>query len=138
MVKLAQEREVLRVIDDQIGAPTSAELLADVTAHALRQVFTQPANEQTGLSGIYHLVADGQTTWFEYANAVIAHVKRAQSAIKIVAKSVDPFLLPPTAARRPLNSRLNTDKLRNTFNLTLPHWKQGVTRMLSEFLEKQA
>ena len=140
MLKLAQERDVLKVINDQIGAPTSAELLADVTAHAIRQVRAQPAKEQTDLTGIYHLVAGGQTSWFEYANEVIAHVERSQSAIKIVAKKVEsvPTTAFPTAARRPLNSRLNTDKLQNTFHLTLPHWKQGVTRMLTEFLEKQA
>ena len=140
MLKLAQEREVLKVINDQIGAPTSAELLADVTAHAIRQVRGQSPIELTDLSGIYHVVAAGQTSWFEYANEVIAHVERAQSAIKIVAKKVEPVPTTafPTAARRPLNSRLNTDKLQNTFHLTLPHWKQGVARMLTEFLEKQA
>ncbi len=140
MLKLAQEREVLKVINDQIGSPTSAELLADVTAHAIRQVRGQSPIELTDLSGIYHVVAAGQTSWFEYANEVIAHVERAQSAIKIVAKKVEPVPTAafPTAARRPLNSRLNTDKLQNTFHLTLPHWKQGVARMLTEFLEKQA
>ena len=139
MLKLAQEREVLRVINDQIGAPTSAELLADVTAHAIRQVLAQPVNKSTDLSGIYNLVAGGHTSWFEYANEVIDLAKRAQAAIKIVANIVEPVPTSafPTAARRPLNSRLDTTKLQNTFNLTLPHWKQGVARMLTEFLEKQ-
>ena len=140
MLKLAQEREVLRVIDDQIGAPTSAELLADVTAHAIRQARVPSASGSASLSGVYHLVAAGQTSWFEYANEVIDQVRRAYPAIKIIANRVEPVSTGafPTAARRPLNSRLNTTKLQSTFNLTLPHWKQGVTRMLTEFLEKQA
>lgn len=131
MLRLAQERERLTVIDDQIGAPTGADLLADVTAHAIRHVMAHPAD-----AGLYHLVAAGETSWHGYAKYVIAQAQSAQSAIKIVANMVDavPTTAFPTPAQRPLNSRLNTHKLQSTFGLQLPHWQTGVARMLKEIL----
>ena len=139
MIRLAQERHTLKVVDDQIGAPTSAELLADVTAHAIRQVLAQPAATASDLKGVYHLVASGQTSWFEYVKEVLAIVHNAKYDIKIIANLIEPVpsSVFPTAAQRPLNSRLDTAKLQSTFNLTLPHWKPGVARMLTEFLETQ-
>ena len=135
MLRLAQERERLTVIDDQWGAPTGAELLADVTAHAIGHVMgrQQPHPEA---AGIYHLAASGETTWNGYAKHVIAQAQRAQPAIQIVANDVAavPTSAFPTPARRPHNSRLNTGKLQATFGLTLPAWQQGVDRMLAEIL----
>jgi dTDP-4-dehydrorhamnose reductase len=129
MLRLAQEREKLTVIDDQWGAPTGADLLADITAHALRQVQTRPQD-----AGLYHLVASGETNWFLYAKHVIAGVNTAQAAIKIVAKEIVPVPTSsfPTPAKRPHNSRLNTSRLQATFGLTLPPWQRGVDRMLAE------
>jgi dTDP-4-dehydrorhamnose reductase len=131
MLRLAQEREHLTVIDDQWGAPTGAELLADVTAHAIRQVMAQPQD-----AGLYHLAASGETTWNGYAKQVIAQAIRGQKAIKIIANEVAPVPTSafPTPARRPYNSRLNTGKLQSTFGLHLPAWQQGVNRMLAEIL----
>ena len=131
MLRLAQERERLTVIDDQWGAPTSAELLADVTAHALRQLLKRPED-----GGLYHCVAAGETTWHSYAKYVLEHARQAQAAIKIKATEVAPVPTSafPTPARRPHNSRLNTTRLQTTFGLTLPHWQQGVARMLTETL----
>ena len=131
MLRLAQERERLTVIDDQWGAPTGAELLADVSAHAIRQVLQRPQD-----AGIYHLAASGETTWHGYAKHVLAQAQRAQEAIKIIAKEVASVSTSafPTPARRPHNSRLNTAKLQATFGLTLPPWQQGVDRMLVETL----
>jgi dTDP-4-dehydrorhamnose reductase len=131
MLRLAQERERLTVIDDQWGAPTGADLLADVTAHALRHVQTRPQD-----AGLYHLVASGETNWFLYAKHVVAIVNSAQSAIKIIAKEITPVPTSsfPTPAKRPHNSRLNTSKLQQTFGLHLPAWQQGVNRMLAEIL----
>ncbi len=129
MLQLAAERDALKVIDDQHGAPTGADLLADVTAHALRAALGNPA-----LAGTYHVAAGGETTWHRYATLVIdwarAHdlpVRVAREAVRAVSSSEF-----PTAARRPLNSRLDTSKLRTAFGLTLPPWQQGVLRMLSE------
>lgn len=134
MLRLAREREVLQVIDDQIGAPTGAELLADVTAHAIRQATNSSSTTNVDLSGIYHLAAGGFTSWFAYANHVIALARRAEPAIKITANTVTPVPTSafPTPARRPHNSRLDTRKLQTTFGLTLPAWQTGVNRMLKE------
>ncbi|ABE45915.1 dTDP-4-dehydrorhamnose reductase [Polaromonas sp. JS666] len=135
MLRLAQERERLIVIDDQFGAPTGAELLADVSAHAIRQVLQRPAD-----AGLYHLVASGETSWHGYAKYVLAQAERSQEqgrvAIKIIAKAVDPVPTSafPTPAKRPHNSRLDTTRLQTTFGLTLPPWQQGVDRMLEEVL----
>ncbi|MFZ2390135.1 MAG: dTDP-4-dehydrorhamnose reductase [Polaromonas sp.] len=131
MLRLAQERERLTVIDDQWGAPTGAELIADVTAHAVRQVQQHPEN-----AGIYHLAASGETTWNGYAKHVVAQAGKLQSAIKIIAKEVSPLPTSdfPTPAKRPHNSRLNTARLQTTFGLRLPPWQQGVDRMLAEAL----
>ena len=134
MLRLGQEREKLTVINDQIGAPTGADLLADVTAHALRQVL--PGASPEHIAGLYHLVAAGETNWFDYAKHVLAQALIAQPAIKIVAQQIDPVPTSafPTPARRPHNSRLNTGKLQRTFGLRLPPWQHGVNRMLAEIL----
>ena len=131
MLRLAQERERLTVIDDQWGAPTGADLLADVTAHAIRHLQTRPQD-----AGLYHCAAAGETNWNLYAKYVLAQAQKAQPAIKIVANEVAPVPTSafPTPALRPHNSRLDTRKLQTTFGLTLPHWQQGVARMLHEIL----
>ena len=131
MLRLAQERERLTVIDDQWGAPTGAELIADVTAHAVAQTRQQPAK-----AGIYHLTAAGETTWFSYAKYVLALAGQSQTAIKIKATELLPIPTSayPTPARRPHNSRLDTRKLQTRFGLALPPWQDGVRRMLAEIL----
>ena len=135
MLRLGQERERLTVINDQIGAPTGADLLADISAHAIRQVMQQGELAKTS-AGIYHLVASGETNWFEYAKHVLAQARQVQPAIELKVTQIDPVPTSafPTPARRPLNSRLNTAKLQRTFGLTLPHWQAGVNRMLAEIL----
>jgi len=131
MLRLAQERESLTVIDDQWGAPTGADLIADVTAHAIRQVVRCPQD-----AGLYHLVAQGETTWNAYARYVLAQAQQVQPALAIQASEVRPVPSSafPTPAQRPHNSRLDTRKLQATFGLQLPSWQQGVTRMLHEIL----
>jgi dTDP-4-dehydrorhamnose reductase len=131
MLRLAQERERLTVIDDQFGAPTGAELLADVTAHALRQLIPRPTQ-----AGLYHLAAGGETSWCGYANYVLAQAKLVQPSIKIRTTEVVPVPSSafPTPAKRPYNSRLDTRSLQATFGLSLPPWQQGVARMLAETL----
>jgi len=135
MLRLARERDRLTVINDQIGAPTGADLLADISAHAIRQLMQQGAMADA-TAGIYHLVASGETSWFEYAKHVIAQARQAQTAIDLKVTQIDPVPTSafPTPARRPHNSRLDTTKLQRTFGLTLPHWQVGVNRMLTEIL----
>ena len=129
MLRLAQERDRLTVIDDQWGAPTGADLLADATAHAIRHLQQRPQD-----GGLYHLVAGGETNWHSYAKYVLAQVRQAHSAIKIIANEVAavPTSSFPTPAVRPHNSRLDTRKFQSTFGLMLPHWQTGVARMLAE------
>jgi dTDP-4-dehydrorhamnose reductase len=131
MLRLAAEREQLKVIADQIGAPTGADLLADLTAHML--VRAQAAPE---LSGTYHAVAAGETSWHSYARHVIELARRRGASIRVAPDQVlaIPTIDYPTPAQRPLNSRLSTAKLQQRFGLTLPHWQQGVDRMLTEIL----
>ncbi|MGE8374404.1 dTDP-4-dehydrorhamnose reductase [Diaphorobacter sp.] len=131
MLRLGSERERLTVIDDQWGAPTGADLLADVTAHAVRHLQSRP-----GDGGLYHCVASGETNWHSYAKYVLEHARQAQPAIELKATEVAPVPTSafPTPARRPHNSRLDTTRLQTTFGLVLPHWQQGVARMLTEIL----
>ncbi len=133
MLRLAQERDSLKVINDQIGAPTGADLLADVTAHAIRAALRQPE-----VSGLYHLAAAGETSWHGYASFVIDFARQAGLPIKVSPDAIDPVPTSafPTPAKRPNNSRLNTEKLQKAFDLHLPHWQAGVERMLTEILEK--
>ena len=131
MLKLAQERDKLTVIDDQIGSPTGADLLADLTAHALRAVIARPE-----LAGTYHAVAAGETSWYDYARHVIEFARAAGRPIKVAADAILPVPTSafPTPAKRPGNSRMDTRKLRATFGLSLPTWQAGVERMLTEVL----
>ena len=131
MLELARERDRLSVIDDQIGAPTGADLLADLSAHVLRNALQRPE-----VAGTYHAVAAGQTSWFEYARLVIEFARAQGQSIKVAANAIEPVPSSAfvTAAKRPGNSRLNTRKLRETFGLTLPAWQWGVERMLTEVL----
>ena len=135
MLRLAQERDRLTVIDDQHGAPTSAELLADVTALAIHQL-ARSIDLGKGMAGIYHLAAGGQTTWHGYASHVLSQARRMKPEIKIKATEIAPVTTEAfvTAARRPRNSRLDTAKLELAFSLTLPPWQQGVDRVLAEIL----
>ena len=132
MLRLAQERERLTVIDDQFGAPTGAELLADVTAHAIAQTLREPAK-----AGLYHCVAAGETSWHGYARFVLEQARAL--GVELKANAVDPVATSafPTPAKRPHNSRLNTEKLRAAFGLNLPPWQDGVRRMLAEILPKK-
>jgi dTDP-4-dehydrorhamnose reductase len=133
MLRLAQEREHLTVINDQYGAPTGADLIADVTAHAMRRVLN---TQNISLGGMYHLVASGETTWHGYASYVIEKAKAIKPDLQIKATEVAPVPASafPTPAVRPLNSRLCTAKLQQAFGLVLPPWQQGVDRMLAEIL----
>ena len=131
MLRLACERERLQVVADQIGAPTGADLIADVTAHALRS-----ASHRPDLAGLYHLVAGGETSWHGYARHVIEHARQAGRAIRVAAAAIEgvPSSAYPLPAPRPHNSRLDTGKLQAAFGLSLPAWQIGVDRMLAEVL----
>jgi dTDP-4-dehydrorhamnose reductase len=127
MLRLAQERDTLSVVADQHGAPTGADWLADMSAHAVIQTL-----QDASKGGLYHAAASGETTWHGYASFVFEHAKTLNYAIKasqIKAVTSSAF---PTPAKRPANSRLNCNKLTTTFGLQCPPWQAGVARMLAE------
>jgi dTDP-4-dehydrorhamnose reductase len=131
MLRLAAEREELKIVDDQVGAPTGAELLADITALVLQRVVADGS-----LAGTYHCVADGHTSWHGYARFVIEWARAHGHQIKVQADRIGAIATTDytTPARRPLNSRLATGKLRQAFGVHLPDWRCGVERMLTEVL----
>jgi dTDP-4-dehydrorhamnose reductase len=133
MLKLAQERDRLTVIDDQCGAPTGAELLATVTAAVLRQI-DLAGNEV--LAGLYHLAASGETTWHAYASHIISQAKALRPDLPWAVQEIAPVPSSAfvTAALRPHNSRLNTAKLQAAFGINLPGWRQGVDEMLAQVM----
>lgn len=133
MLRLAKDRAEMSVINDQYGAPTGAELLADCTAHAIRVALNKP-----DVAGIYHLVAGGTTTWYDYASLVFAEARNAGIDLALTDLKAVPTSAYPTPARRPGNSRLNTEKFQRNFGLVLPLWENGVKRMLNELFTTTA
>jgi len=136
MLRLAQERDTLKVVGDQFGAPTSAELIADVSALCLRDVLHAEGEK---LQGLYHLAADGETSWHGYAQFVLARAAQAGIVLKCPPEQVAsiPASDYPLPARRPANSRLATAKLQQAFGLSLPHWSYHAERMLTEILTRE-
>ena len=137
MLRLAAEREQLRVVDDQFGAPTPAALLADLTAHLVRQHARE--GREAFPYGTYHVAAAGETSWYDYARFVL---EAARSAGKLLRAGPDEVLPVhtadfPTAARRPANSRLDTSLFRHTFGLCLPPWQDGVRHVLRHLLRSE-
>jgi dTDP-4-dehydrorhamnose reductase len=136
ILRLAKEREKLSVVADQFGAPTSAELLADMTALALHQISRD--ERPAALAGTYHLVAQGETTWHAYARYVVKTAKECGVVVKagpeeILPISTEAYVLP---ARRPRNSRLSTAKLSRTFGVQLPDWQDHVRRAIEELTSR--
>jgi dTDP-4-dehydrorhamnose reductase len=127
MLRLAQERDTLSVVDDQIGAPTSAKLLAELTADIIPRLM-----QDESLAGLYHAAAAGETTWYGYARFVIDCARKYGVSIKVKDENIRPVGSDefPTPAKRPANSRLDTRKFREAFSLELPYWQAGVEEML--------
>jgi dTDP-4-dehydrorhamnose reductase len=147
MLRLAAERERLTVVADQVGAPTPAALLADLTAQLASEMLGEGEGEGDGAGeggatsnafpwGTYHVAAAGETTWCDYARFVIAEAIAAGKALKAHPESVQPIATAdyPTPARRPLNSRLDTRRFRDTFGLRLPPWEEGLRHTLRQIL----
>lgn len=138
MLKLAQERDELRVVADQWGAPTSAELIADICALLVYQ--TRQQSDFAGRhSGIYNLAAAGETNWFEYAKAVLNIAKQSGLPLRVEPLDLVPVSTTefPRPAPRPANSRLSTEKLTRLLNITMPKWQLHVEKMVAEILECQ-
>ena len=138
MLRLAADREELRIVADQFGAPTSAELIADVTAQVLGRL--RPHPQPDSLCGLYHLTAGGETSWHGFARFVITEAIHLGLPLRTVADRVLPIMTHeyPLPAPRPANSRLDTTRLCSTFGLTLPDWQFHVRRMLVELIGNKA
>ena len=138
MLRLGASRPELRIVDDQHGAPTSSRQLARAVAellsgnHTEREATSADIDRLRGLGGIYHATAQGETTWFGFAQAIFAEYARvpgrAFTAPRLVAI---PTLEFPTPARRPANSRLSNDKLARTFGVKLGDWRDGLREVVS-------
>ena len=135
MLKLGRERDSLRVIADQFGAPTTASLIADITAQIVAR-FWLFGERSAFPGGIYHLAAAGETTWHGYAVEVLTYAARKGVDFKVDLDSIEaiPATAYPVPAPRPLNSRLDTRKLRDTFGIHLPDWQQGIHFLLDQIL----
>ncbi|NDF46555.1 MAG: hypothetical protein EB125_12940, partial [Betaproteobacteria bacterium] len=134
MLRLAAERDSLRVVADQVGVPTSSQLLADSTVAVLRAM--HGANVEDTRWGVYHLAPEGETTWHGYAQHVVAGALTRGATLKAGVNDVHPISTAdyPLPAPRPLNSRLSTEKIQRTFGLSLPNWQQGVDAILDELI----
>ena len=133
MLRLAGERDSLNVVADQFGAPTSAALIADVTAQIVARYLR---DSEAFPCGVYHLAAAGETNWHAYACHVVARALAAGVPLRLTPAAVHPIATRdyPTPARRPANSRLDTASLRQTFGLHLPDWRNGVDHILEQIL----
>ncbi len=130
MLRLAREKETLPVVDDQIGAPTWSRMIAETTTQVLGQM-PAPTNTKdfAEVSGIYHLTAAGQTSWFGFAKAILKNDPRKEDHLLREVRPISTAEY-PTAAKRPANSVLDTDKLRQRFGIELPHWEESLKLVL--------
>lgn len=137
MLRLAGQRDELKVVADQFGAPTSAELIADVTAQALQRL-RWDAELAARASGTYHLVASGETSWHLYARFVIEQALERGWELQATPQRVLPIATEdyPVPAKRPANSRLDNHKLQQVFGLVLPDWRYHAGRMIQELSEQ--
>jgi dTDP-4-dehydrorhamnose reductase len=132
MLRLAAERDSLRVVADQVGAPTSTATLAQATIAAFSTL--AKADAQDARWGIYHVAASGETNWCDYARHVIAQAAARGAVLKTTPQSIEAITTAqyPLPAPRPLNSRLNTHKFQSTFNMKLTDWREGVNAVLDQ------
>jgi dTDP-4-dehydrorhamnose reductase len=132
ILRIAKDRRDLRVVNDQVGTPTSATLLADLTVDVLAKLVGEPAADSRW--GLYHLVAGGETSWHGLASHIISQAGRMGFSLRASAKSIAPISTAefPTPARRPADSRLATSKFQQTFAVTLPDWTVGVDAVIHQ------
>jgi dTDP-4-dehydrorhamnose reductase len=126
ILRLARERDSLRIVSDQVGVPTSAHLLADLSKMLVDRLKKENLNDFP--FGIYHVAPSGNTNWYEYAKLVIGEAMKLGDAFRVTPEMIHPIKTHdyPTAAKRPLNSRLDTTYFEKQFSRTLPPWEEGV------------
>jgi dTDP-4-dehydrorhamnose reductase len=133
ILKLIQEKNSLNVVSDQIGTPTSSEVLADVTYKIVKAIFNDPNFKDFGT---YHMTLENETNWYGYACFITDEAKRLGLQTLMTSKDIKPISSDayPTLAKRPMNSRLDTTKIKKTFMLELPHWQVEVKRILKALI----
>ena len=133
IMRLARERDALRIVSDQIGAPTTAAVLADVTA----QILTKDLNRNS-TGGLYHVTTSGSTSWYEYARHIVRWCEERGVALKTASSAIHPITTEeyPLPAKRPKNSRLDTTKVRSTFGVSLPSWQQSIDLLLAQMVQE--
>jgi dTDP-4-dehydrorhamnose reductase len=131
ILRLAKERDSLNIVADQFGAPTSAALIASISAQILQRYIVSAHNFDYGT---YHLCASGETTWCDYARFVVQQAEKNALALKLSSSAIQPIPTSayPLPAPRPTNSRLDCSKLTSCFGLSMPHWQQGVTDVMAQ------
>jgi dTDP-4-dehydrorhamnose reductase len=134
MLRLGKERAELRIVDDQIGSPTSSECIAQATSDVLAQVLAPGGAGINGRSGIYNLTSSGETSWFGFTKAILteAAARFGSPLPKLVPILTADY---PTPAKRPANSRLSCQRLEKTFGVRLPHWEQSLFLVLDTLTE---
>jgi dTDP-4-dehydrorhamnose reductase len=134
MLRLADGRDTLRVVEDQIGAPTPAELIASVTAQIAPRWFNVDRGDMTGhsLDGVYHLTSAGQTSWCEFARAIFVRARHGGLLARVPEVEAIETRDYPTRARRPAYSVLDTTRLRQTFGVDLPDWREGLNAVFKD------
>jgi dTDP-4-dehydrorhamnose reductase len=132
-MKLIQEKTSLNVVSDQIGAPTSSDLLAYVTYKIVKAIFNDPNFKDFGT---YHMTLNDETNWYHYACLIADEAARLGLQTLMISKDIKPILSDayPTLAKRPMNSRLDTTKIKKTFMLELPNWEEEVKRILKALI----
>ena len=133
ILRLISEKDSLNIVVDQCGSPTSASMLSDVTFKIIDTILK---NKNFNDYGTYHVTTEGETNWFDYASLIASESRKLNIKVTCAPDKIHPILTSeyPTAAKRPLNSRLNTEKLKKTFMLELPHWESEVKRVLKEII----
>jgi dTDP-4-dehydrorhamnose reductase len=131
MLRLGQERDLLKIVDDQIGAPTTAEAITEATLVVLRQLLE--SGKTMDAVGIYHLTCSGATSWYGFARAIFDAFASRQKAPEVVPIPSEAY---PTPARRPRNSRLNCDKFLGQFGYRMPDWQDALRDVASVMLSK--
>jgi len=138
MIKLAKEREELNVVSDQIGVPTSAELIADITSLSIYEITKQEYHQQI-LAETYHLTPKGETSWHGFAQFILTEAEKHGEQLKVTPEKIKPItttnyqlIYNNKAAKRPSNSRLDTNKLQEKSGIYLPPWQTHVKRTIKE------
>ena len=134
ILKLIQEKSSFNMVNDQLGTPTSNEVLSDVTYHIVKTILNDNNFKDFGT---YHVTLDGETDWYHYACFITDESVRLGLKTLMSSKDIKPISSHshPATAKRPINSRLDSTKIKKTFMLELPHWETEVTRILNDLIE---